>query len=95
MIFNIVTYVRKMIRKLNLFFSYIWRLDLIGKFQGTSIAFYFFITKLVSTGFLVSSHILIRDNASICLMEENKFQQRLFGRKKKFRCFTYHCTLLS
>ncbi len=44
----------------------------IGKFQRTSTALNFFITKLVSAGFLKSGHILICDNASIHLTEENK-----------------------
>ena len=44
----------------------------IGKFQGTSMAFTFFITKLVTKGFLKSGHIVICDNASIHFTEENK-----------------------
>lgn len=44
----------------------------IGKYQGTSTAFNFFITKLVTTGFLKSGHILICDNASIHLTAENR-----------------------
>ena len=44
----------------------------IGKFQGTSTAFNYFVTQLVSTGFLVSGHILVCDNATIHLTRENK-----------------------
>ena len=44
----------------------------IGKFQGTSCAFNYFVTELVGTGFLRSGHILICDNATIHLTQENR-----------------------
>ena len=44
----------------------------IGKYQGTSSAFNYFVTELVSTGFLMPGHILICDNATIHLTEENR-----------------------
>ena len=44
----------------------------IGRFQGTSSAFNYFITQLVCIGFLRPGHILICDNASIHLTEENR-----------------------
>ena len=44
----------------------------IGKFKGNSTAFNFFITQLVATGFLCTGDILICDNATIHLTEENK-----------------------
>ena len=55
----------------------------IGKFQGTSMAFNYFVTQLVSTGFLVSGQILICDNATIHLTRENKnFADILWEEKK-------------
>ena len=43
-----------------------------GRFKGTSTAFKYFVTQLVSTGFLVYGHILICDNATIHLTRGNK-----------------------
>ena len=43
----------------------------IGKYQGTSSAVNYFLTELVCTGFLRPDHILICDNATIHLTEEN------------------------
>ena len=44
----------------------------VRKFQETSTTFNYFFTQLVSTGFLVSGNILICDNSTIHLTEENK-----------------------
>ena len=55
----------------------------IGKFKGTSTAFNYFLTQLVSTGFLVSGHILICDNATIHLTRENKNLADILWEEKK------------
>lgn len=55
----------------------------VGKFQGTSTAFNYFVTQLVSTGFLVPGHILICDNATIHLTEENKNLADILWEEKK------------
>ena len=55
----------------------------IDQFQGTSTAFNYFITKLVSTGFLVSDQMLLCDNASIHLTEDNKNLAEILWEEKK------------
>ena len=44
----------------------------VGEFRGTSTAFNFFVTQLLVTGFLKPGHILICDNASIHVTQENR-----------------------
>ena len=44
----------------------------VDKFCGTSTAFNYFITQLLVTGFLNPGNVLIYDNASIHMTEENK-----------------------
>ena len=56
----------------------------IGKFQGTSTTFNYFVMQLVSTGFLVSGHILICDNATIHLTKENKNLADILCEEKKY-----------
>ena len=51
----------------------------IGIFQGTSAMIDYFVTQLVSTGFLVSGHILICDNVAIHLTRENKNLAEILG----------------
>ena len=55
----------------------------IGKLQVTYNSIQFFITKLVSTVFLTSGHILIYDNASIYFMEENKSLMEILWEQKR------------
>ena len=44
----------------------------VGKFQGNSTAFNYFITELVATEFLKPGHVLICDNVSIHKASENR-----------------------
>ena len=67
----------------------IFRIKLAGKFQGISTAFNYFVTQLVSTGFLVSCHILICDNATIHLTRENKNLADILWEEKKILFYIY------
>ena len=55
----------------------------IGKNRGTSTTFDYFVTQLLSTGFLVSAHILICDNTTIHLTRENTNQTEILWEDKK------------
>ena len=55
----------------------------IGKYQGTSTAFNYFVTELVATGFLQAGHILILDNVSIHKTSENRNLAEVLWEEKK------------
>ena len=54
----------------------------VDKFRGTSTTFNFFITQLLVTGFLKPGHILICDNASIQVTQENRALSEILGNIK-------------
>ena len=56
----------------------------IGKFQGTSTAFTYFMTQLVNSGFLVFDHILICDNVTIHVTRENENLADILWEEKKY-----------
>ena len=55
----------------------------IGKYQGTSTAFNYFVTELVATNFLRPGHVLICDNASIHKTSENRTLTEVLWEEKK------------
>ena len=55
----------------------------VGKFRGDSTAFNHFIIELVATGFLMSGHVLICDNASIHKTSENRNLAEVLWEEKR------------
>ncbi len=55
-----------------------------GKFQGASAVFHNFVAQLISTRFLLPGHVLICDNSTIHLTDENKKLAEILWEKKKF-----------
>ena len=54
----------------------------IGKYRGTSTAFKDYVTQLLVTGFLQPGHVLICDNASIHVTEENRILSEILWEHK-------------
>ena len=55
----------------------------IGKYQGKLSAFNYFVTELMCTGFRIPGHILICDNATIHLTQENRTLAELLWEQYK------------
>ena len=56
----------------------------VGKYWCTSTAFNHYITQLLVTGFLQPGHVLICDNASIHMTEENRVLSEILWEQKDF-----------
>ena len=54
----------------------------VGKYHGMSTAFNHYITQLLVTGFLQPGHVLICDNASIHMTEENRVLSEILWEHK-------------